>query len=48
MEKELLITQILDCNQMKELIDIFNKQVRPKKKEGGMIFEPERHTQRPN
>lgn len=36
MEKDLLITQILDKNQMAELIDIFNKQVRPKKKnEGG-------------
>ena len=33
MEKELLITQILSKDQMKELIDIFNKQVRPKKKE---------------
>ena len=33
MEKELLITQILSHDQMKELIDIFNKQVRPKKKE---------------
>ena len=33
MEKELLITQILNPDQMKELIDIFNKQVRPKKKE---------------
>ena len=32
-EKELLITQILDAKQMKQLIDIFNKQVRPKKKE---------------
>lgn len=40
---ELLITQILDENQMAELIYIFNKQVRPKKKEeGGMIFEPKR------
>ena len=29
---ELLITQILDKNQMAELIYIFNKQVRPKKK----------------
>ena len=35
-ETELLITQILDKNQMAELIDIFNKKVRPKKKnEGG-------------
>ena len=33
MEKELLITQILDSKQMAQLIDIFNKQVRPKKKE---------------
>ena len=32
MEKELLITQILDSKQMSELIDIFNKQVRPKKR----------------
>lgn len=32
-EKELMITQILDSKQMKQLIDIFNKQVRPKKKE---------------
>ena len=32
MEKELLITQICDSNQMKELIDIFNKKVRPKKR----------------
>ena len=33
MEKELLIIQILNPNEMKELIDIFNKRVRPKKKE---------------
>ena len=33
MEKELLITQILSPEQMAELIYIFNKQVRPKKKE---------------
>ena len=33
MKDELLITQILDSKQMAELIDIFNKQVRPKKKE---------------
>ena len=33
MEKDLLITQILSSDQMKQLIDIFNKQVRPKKKE---------------
>lgn len=33
MEKELLTTQILDSKQMAELIDIFNRQVRPKKKE---------------
>ena len=32
MKKELLITQILDSKQMAELIDIFNKQVRPKRK----------------
>lgn len=32
MEKELLITQILSKEQMAELIDIFNKRVRPKKK----------------
>ena len=32
MEKELLITQICDSKQMKQLIDIFNKQVRPKKR----------------
>ena len=33
MERDLLITQILDSKQMAELIDIFNRQVRPKKKE---------------
>ena len=32
MEKDLSITQILNPNQTKQLIDIFNKQVRPKKK----------------
>lgn len=32
MEKELPITQIVDSKQMKQLIDIFNKQVRPKKR----------------
>lgn len=32
---DLLITQILDKNQMAELIDIFNKKVRPKKKNEG-------------
>lgn len=32
MEKELLITQILGSKQMAQLIDIFNKQVRPKKR----------------
>ena len=42
MEKELLITQILDKNQMTQLIDIFNRQVRPKKKEE-KIFEPKRN-----
>lgn len=35
MEKDLLITQILDKNQMAELIYIFNKKVRPKKKDEG-------------
>ena len=33
MERDLLITQILDSKQMAELSDIFNRQVRPKKKE---------------
>ena len=32
MEKELLITQILSKEQMAELIDIFNKRIRQKKK----------------
>lgn len=32
MEKELLITQIVDSKQMKQLIDIFNKRVRPRKR----------------
>ena len=33
MKDELLITQILNSSELAELIDIFNKQVRPKKKE---------------
>ena len=32
MQKELLITQILDSKQMAELIYIFNKRARPKPK----------------
>lgn len=31
MKTDILITEILNSNQMGELIDIFNKTVRPKK-----------------
>ena len=31
MNPDILITEILNSNQMSELIDIFNKTVRPKK-----------------
>ena len=37
---DLLITQILNDEDMSELIDIFNRQARLDSK-GGMIFEPE-------